>query len=192
MLSDYYRVIISRWRLSNHRLNIETGRYTRPMTERSKRVCTMCDVVEDEQHVIYECPRYGEIRNNYEHLTNGGDISNFLNPEYGNMMDTAKFIYDIESKRDDLKLWLRCLSLFFVWRPSLSFETFLLFLPLTLISNFGFDTISSYLNILWLVLNSGTRREVGAGWGEGVMEGKEGKERGGVVIEHLIDTFFWS
>ena len=104
MLSDYYRVIISRWRLSNHRLNIETGRYTRPMTERSKRVCTMCDVVEDEQHVIYECPRYGEIRNNYEHLTNGGDISNFLNPEYGNMMDTAKFIYDIESKRDDLKL----------------------------------------------------------------------------------------
>ena len=104
MLSDYYRVIISRWRLSNHRLNIETGRYTRPMTERSKRVCTICDVVEDEKHVVYECPRYREIRNNYEHLTNDGDISNFLNPEYGNMMDTAKFIYDIESKRDDLKL----------------------------------------------------------------------------------------
>ena len=64
----------------------------------------MCDVVEDEKHVIFECPRYGEIRTNYEHLTNDGDISNFLNPEYGNLVDTAKFIYDIESNRDDLKL----------------------------------------------------------------------------------------
>ena len=104
MLSDYYRVIISRWRLSNHRLNIETGRYTRPITERKNRVCTLCDVVEDEQHVVYDCPRYEEIRDNYQHLVRDSDISTFLNPEYTNMMDTAKLIYDIESKRDDLKL----------------------------------------------------------------------------------------
>ena len=63
MLSDYYRVIISRWRLSNHRLNIETGRYTNPITVRNDRVCTLCKVVEDEQHVIFECPRYSNIRN---------------------------------------------------------------------------------------------------------------------------------
>ena len=68
MLSDYFRVIISRWRLSNHRLNIEIGRYTKPKTPRQDRVCNLCNVLEDEQHVIYKCPRYRELRIRYEHL----------------------------------------------------------------------------------------------------------------------------
>ena len=48
MLSDYFRTVITRWRLSNHRLNIETGRYTKPKTPREDRVCSMCMVLEDE------------------------------------------------------------------------------------------------------------------------------------------------
>ena len=104
MLSDYYRVIISRWRLSNHRLNIETGRYTNPITERKDRVCTMCRVVEDEHHVVFDCPRYTNIRNQYNHLTNNHNITTFLQPSYNDMIDTATFIYAIEKKRNDLKL----------------------------------------------------------------------------------------
>ena len=104
MLSDYYRVIISRWRLSNHRLNIETGRYTRPITERRDRVCTMCMILEDEHHVIYICPQYSCIRRKYEHLIENSDVRKFLNPEYANMMNTANFIYDIEARRQELGL----------------------------------------------------------------------------------------
>ena len=104
MLSDYYRVIISRWRLSNHRLNIEIGWYTKPITEREDRVCTMCMVLEDEHHVVFICPRYGCVRRKYEHLTTDGDISKFLNPEYANMVSTANFLYDIEARRRELKL----------------------------------------------------------------------------------------
>ena len=104
MLSDYYRVIISRWRLSNHRLNIETSRYTNPITVRNDRVCTLCKVVEDEQHVIFECPRYTNIRNQYNHLTINRNINSFLQPGYNDMIDTASFIYAIEAERSDLKL----------------------------------------------------------------------------------------
>lgn len=103
MLSDYYRMIISRWRLSNHRLNIETGRYTKPITERKDRVCTLCKIVEDEQHVIFICPRYEDIRRKYEEIVIG-NIRNFLNPSYTNMMDTANFIHDIERRRRKLNL----------------------------------------------------------------------------------------
>ena len=104
MLSDYYRVIITRWRLSNHRLNIETGRYTNPITVRNDRVCTMCKVVEDERHVVFECPRYTNIRNQYNHLTINRNINSFLQPGYNDMIDTASFIYAIEAERSDLKL----------------------------------------------------------------------------------------
>ena len=103
MLSDYYRMIISRWRLSNHRLNIETGRYTKPITERKDRVCTLCKIVEDEQHVIFICPRYEDIRRKYEEIVIG-NIQNFLNPSYTNVMGTANFIHDIERRRRELNL----------------------------------------------------------------------------------------
>ena len=104
MLLDYYRIIISQWRLSNHRLNVETGRYTKPITERKDRVCTMCHIVEDEQHVIFHCPRYDNIRNQYHHLTTNRTITTFLQPCYAEMVDTALFIYAIEAERENLKI----------------------------------------------------------------------------------------
>ena len=99
MLSDYYRSPISRWRLSNHRLQIEIGRYTKPKTPRIDRVCTMCNILEDEQHVVYTCPRYQRLREKYKHLLDNTDIRRFLNPDYMLMKDTADFIRDIESRR---------------------------------------------------------------------------------------------
>ena len=76
----------------------------KPITEREDRVCTMCMVLEDEHHVIFICPRYGCVRRKYEHLVTDGDIRNFLNPEYVNMVNTANFLYDIEARRRELKL----------------------------------------------------------------------------------------
>ena len=44
-------------------LNIELGRYNN--TERSERICTLCDAkeIEDEYHFILQCPRYSNLRN---------------------------------------------------------------------------------------------------------------------------------
>ena len=104
MLSDYYRTIISRWRLSNHRLNIETGRYSKPKTKREDRFCTLCNTLEDEQHVIFTCPRYDLIRDNYKELIKDRNINEFLNPGFDVMRQTASFLHDIEVKRVVLKL----------------------------------------------------------------------------------------
>ena len=104
MVSDYHRTVISRWRLSNHRLNIETGRYTKPKTKREDRLCTLCSVLEDERHVIFTCPRYHQIRQEYNHLVNNRDVAQFLNPTFEMIKDTASFIKGIESRRVELKL----------------------------------------------------------------------------------------
>ena len=54
---------ISRLRASSHVLEIERGRYTRPKTPITKRLCPFCNVVEDEQHFILICKIYDQERN---------------------------------------------------------------------------------------------------------------------------------
>ena len=105
MLYDYYRVILTRWRLSNHSLAIETGRYTRPYTERPDRVCTMCNSLEDENHVIYLCPRYNDLRlQNASLLERVSTLAEFLNPAESDMKETASYIRGIETRRQELNI----------------------------------------------------------------------------------------
>ena len=54
-IDDRKRAIITRWRLSNHKLFIETGRYHIPPIPREERKCSNCHILEDESHVIYIC-----------------------------------------------------------------------------------------------------------------------------------------
>ena len=64
-LSPYLRLPISRfiqkkiaqYRLSSHRLKIETGRWSTPITPRDERICEFCNAntVDDEIHFIFEC-----------------------------------------------------------------------------------------------------------------------------------------
>ena len=44
-INDYYRIIITRWRLSCHRLKVETGRHIRPRVPRKQRVCNTCKIL---------------------------------------------------------------------------------------------------------------------------------------------------
>ena len=68
-LPEYLRVIITRWRLSNHDLRIETGRYIRPILPRNMRVCSVCvESVEDEEHALYYCHLYDDVRRKYRSL----------------------------------------------------------------------------------------------------------------------------
>ena len=47
------RIAITRWRLSNHKLRVETGRYTRPKTPRGERTCSICQVIEAPFIVLF-------------------------------------------------------------------------------------------------------------------------------------------
>lgn len=49
-------------RVSAHTLAVETGRYTKPKTERHMRICRYCNLgqIEDETHFLVTCPLYQE------------------------------------------------------------------------------------------------------------------------------------
>ena len=60
-----YKIAMSRFRISSHSLNIETGRYDG--TPRKHRICKSCTMnkVEDEYHFLLVCPHYRELRSKY-------------------------------------------------------------------------------------------------------------------------------
>ena len=102
-LNDYCRRIITRWRLSNHKLKIETGRYSRPFVQRADRVCTICNILEDEYHVVFVCPVYQTLRIKYRRLLSANDdIKSILNPKKESIIETAQLLYEVEKVRKEM------------------------------------------------------------------------------------------
>ena len=61
-----YRKQLSRLRLSSHRLEVEVGRWAKPIKiPYENRKCKSCNVLEDEFHFVLECPIYVEFRRRY-------------------------------------------------------------------------------------------------------------------------------
>ena len=55
---------VTKFRLSNHRLAIETGRHNGLKIE--QRVCSFCqDKIEDEAHFLFQCPTFRHLRQRY-------------------------------------------------------------------------------------------------------------------------------
>ena len=73
-LSYKYRSIIAKFRSGVAPINIELGRYA-GIAERD-RMCSKCNITEDENHVLLKCPLYDGIREKlFEHISM--DITNF-------------------------------------------------------------------------------------------------------------------
>ena len=55
--------MLSKFRLSDHELNIETGRHHN--VKRDERYCPFCNdnSIEDEYHILFQCSKYFEERN---------------------------------------------------------------------------------------------------------------------------------
>ena len=64
--SEKLRTDLNRFRLSSHRLKVESGRWHKqekiPYNERK---CHVCSCLEDEFHFLFECPLYSDIRKLY-------------------------------------------------------------------------------------------------------------------------------
>ena len=58
------RAMLSKMRVSAHKLAIESGRYTRIKTPKRERLCTVCNSgeIEDEEHFLLNCNAYTSIR----------------------------------------------------------------------------------------------------------------------------------
>ena len=63
-INERERLSFTRFRLSSHHLKIETGRWAR--IEREERVCGCGNGVQDEQHVLFWCPKTETERRNVE------------------------------------------------------------------------------------------------------------------------------
>ena len=58
-----HRIALTKLRLSNHKLAILTGPYSRPFKKPAERVCPICKIeMEDEYHFLNICPAYQEKR----------------------------------------------------------------------------------------------------------------------------------
>ena len=73
-----FRYSISRLRLSSHHLEIETGRYTLPLTPANQRFCAACpEKVGDKILFLTECVSHSENRSIlFDEITK--EIPNFL------------------------------------------------------------------------------------------------------------------
>ena len=61
--SEPYQKTVTKLRPSNHKLAIETGRYSRPFKKPAERTCPICKIeMEDEYHFLNICPAYQEKR----------------------------------------------------------------------------------------------------------------------------------
>ena len=97
LVDDRYRRIITRWRLSNHKLRIETGRYQVPFVQREDRRCYRCNTLEDEKHAIYFCPSFTVIRSNFTILLEKyPSVDLLLNPEPSDIYEVATLLSEID------------------------------------------------------------------------------------------------
>ncbi len=61
-----FRVALTKLRVSSHRLEIEAGRWHKPIsTPFDMRKCHICNVLEDEFHFVILCPLYNDLRMKY-------------------------------------------------------------------------------------------------------------------------------
>ena len=65
-LSRNNKILISKFRIGNHKLRIETGRHSKPKIPIQDRKCIKCNILEDELHFLVDCEIYSEIRDKLE------------------------------------------------------------------------------------------------------------------------------
>uniref|UniRef100_A0A8C5QS00 Large ribosomal subunit protein eL33 n=1 Tax=Leptobrachium leishanense TaxID=445787 RepID=A0A8C5QS00_9ANUR len=80
------RQILSRYRLSAHSLEIESGQHRQTYKPRENRLCQHCDqgAVDDEVHFLLQCPKYSALRETHFQRLSA------LTPDFTSIEETRK------------------------------------------------------------------------------------------------------
>ena len=81
LMIDKFRTSFTKLRVSSHRLFIETGRWEKPNSiPLDERLCTNCNVLEDEFHFVCECIFYNDLRRTYipKYYRSGPNMAKFV------------------------------------------------------------------------------------------------------------------
>jgi hypothetical protein len=96
-----HQIALTRLRVSQHDLEIERGRYSKPKTDRENRICKLCDLreVEDEKHFMLSCLSFQLERRDHK-INDMGDLDNILH-KYNKttIISTAAFIHSCFERR---------------------------------------------------------------------------------------------
>ena len=89
-----YKKCIARFRVSSHRLGIETGRHKKPPVPVDSRVCPYCpgSILDDELHLITECHYHHSER------TKLFNIAKTHNTGFNNCTKEEKFVLTLDSQ----------------------------------------------------------------------------------------------
>ena len=110
-----HRIIISKIKISSHRLAIETGRFSK--TPRNERICLYCKAdnvseIDDEQQLLLRCSRFSEIRIAlFDHVRKSC-------PRIGTLNDENKFLYLLNFSGSTIKEVARFLHSAYQARPA--------------------------------------------------------------------------
>jgi hypothetical protein len=106
--SSKLRKNLCRFRISAHKLNIETGRHKNiPLKDR---LCTKCNLqqIEDEEHALITCPFYNIERQTLLQIVNNS------NNNFSQLPDEAKFIWLMANEDSDIMYALaKFINIFF-------------------------------------------------------------------------------
>ena len=102
-----YMQALSRFRLSSHQLEIETGRYVG--LDRDERLCRKCNtrMIEDEYHFLLICPHYNDIRRKYFsqyfcHWPNMTKFKQLMSSKSKHTLSKlSKYIYFAQKRRNE-------------------------------------------------------------------------------------------
>ena len=93
---DKVRINLTQFRLSNHNLEIESGRITG--VDRKDRICKLCpqNLIENEYHFLLCCSKYRTLRNKYIPNSAWPSIEKFnhllRSTNKKSIINTAKFL----------------------------------------------------------------------------------------------------
>ena len=105
------RIQYTKFRISNHNLATEEGRYGKEKVPIENRLCTFCNnsEIETEKHMLFKCAHYAEIRSEFlAKLTTVKDVKTENENEFLHLLMT---IHDHRLIRLVSKFILRCFQL---------------------------------------------------------------------------------
>ena len=93
-IRDYeQRRLFTKFRISNHKLAIETGRYGKQKIQADQRLCIFCNnnETETEEHMLLHCPCYSSLRDHFIINKITGEIKQNTVLKYKNINCTCEF-----------------------------------------------------------------------------------------------------
>ena len=103
IVDEEFRILVTFWRLSCHKLYIETGRYKIPKIPRESHFCKLCGTVEDEHHTLLVCNAHHGIRLKFANCLNLNSVTDLLNPDTEEKLNlVGKYLKEIEKNMNVL------------------------------------------------------------------------------------------